>query len=293
MSADVFIIFQFSISLYAVGSCVFKPSCILHVFSCVLYLSPGPSGPWCGWHRSRCRAWSGQRNKGTNPQEKTAASVNRESVREKQRQCYTQRAREWCYTKPNEYRERGWKSANMWSHDRSTLSSLSRKTIKTPPLSSPFSPNLLSTLAFSSSLSNQWTATSINRPHTLSCQAYKSADDAPVTPPQLFINVKISKIIPFFRIVAKITWFENNVCILILMESTHFGHLINKVLCFCVCISPWTVRGSRECWSQARRRSSPPGSVGRPSGSPTSLAGCRTDCPSEEERGSEGWWDNG
>lgn len=78
-----------------------------------------------------------------------------------------------------------------------------------PPLFSPSRLTLWSTLAFSSSQSNQWTAESINRPHTLSWQAYISAGDAPVTPPRLFINLKISKITPVFGIVAKITWFEN------------------------------------------------------------------------------------
>lgn len=174
---------------------VFRLSCILHSCRCVSYLSPGPSGPWCGWHRSRCRAWSGQRSRGRNPQEKIVASVNGEGVWGKTKtgtECHTQMGSEWCHTKPNEYRgRRGWKSVNMWSRDQTTLSSL------LGDYSFPSHLALLSTMAFSSSQSNQWTAASINRPHALSCQAYKSASDAPVTPPQLFINLKISKIMLF------------------------------------------------------------------------------------------------
>ncbi len=184
------------------------------------YLSPGPSGPWCGWHRSRCRAWSGQRSRGTSPQEKTAASVSREGVRERQGLSVIHRWRESdAVPKPSEYRARGWKSANMWSCDRTPLSPTSLSgDYSDAPFVLSLSHNLLSTLAFSSSQSNQWTAASINRPHTLSCQAYKSAGDAPDAPPQLFINLKISKAVPFFGIVAKITWFENNV---VLDSHTH------------------------------------------------------------------------
>lgn len=104
-----------------------------------------------------------------------------------------------------------------------------------PPLFSPSRLTLLSALAFNSSQSHQWTAASINRPHTLSWQAYISAGNAAVTPPRLFINLKISKITPVFGIVAKnhLVW-EWHCFVSLCSWNLHwiFGHSINNLLCY-------------------------------------------------------------
>lgn len=155
----------------------------------------------------------------------------------------------------------------MWGHGQSTRST-------TPPHQpSPSHLTLLSTVGFSSSPSKQWTLSAINRPHDLSRQAYKSPSDASVTTPQLFINFTIS-------------WLACTVSHGVYPESLD----IKSIMWYntCECISPWTVQGSAGCWSQARRQSSPPVFAGRPSGSPTSLAGCRKGIPSEEGKGSTG-----
>lgn len=39
------------------------------------YLSPGPLGLWCDWHRRRCRSWNDRHNKGMSLPRKTALSV--------------------------------------------------------------------------------------------------------------------------------------------------------------------------------------------------------------------------
>lgn len=147
-----------------------------------------------------------------------------------------------------------------------------RRLFKPPHQRFPSHLTLLSTVGFSSSPSKQWTASLINRPPDLSHQAYKS--------PWCFRHNT--------SIIYKC---HNQLVGMYCLSWVHPESLdIKSIMWYntCVCVSPWTVQGSPGCWSQARRQSSPPVFAGRPSGSPTSLAGCRKGIPSEEEKGSMG-----
>lgn len=69
------------------------------------YLWPALWALWCGWHRKRCRSWSGRRNTGTSRPEKRGFSVRREGFWEKYIRYHGLRwinlvmnACEWCTT---------------------------------------------------------------------------------------------------------------------------------------------------------------------------------------------------